>query len=296
MALGRLAIVGCCMGCLWAAGCAGEVRHERTANVSLPSAHLEREAAETERAGTGQVKGGVAASSAESRGEANQPSSAGRLRPIPPIRTRRNVAMANARTAVAGAELPAAIGKESPSELISGLLLDDFETYKEWAAIGWPNANECVVNRVEADEGGRVLSLLCREGRHGKAGVLIAAPPEADWSRFQAVQLDVKVTGEKPLEISVAFLTSAYFESVRQQVAPGWNRGVVFDLRPPEFKTAPDWEHKSALRGMNAPRYMFVVVYYQGSCQVFLDNVRLLENVPAGEKENARDDAGEGEE
>jgi len=104
-----------------------------------------------------------------------------------------------------------------------------------------------------------------------------------DLSAFAALSLDVKVEGDRPTDVAIAFVTSAYYESVRAKLQEGWNRGLKFSLEAQSFKTSPEWEYKAALQGASRVSDVFVVIYYDNGRRVMIDNVRLLRKGPKGE-------------
>ncbi len=191
----------------------------------------------------------------------------GDLRPIPQIRTTPLVPAAGSAQAP-----PAAAGTQAGPEQ---RVLDDFEAGLRWKAVDWANANQCALS-LASTEGDGALLLDYKEGTRGKAAVVLELPGAADLSRFDTLCVDVGVHAGQPQSLAIAWLTDGYFESARKGLEPGWQGTLQFSLTSAHYKTAPQWEHSSPLRGLAAVRALYVLVYYEGACAVRLDNVRLL--------------------
>ena len=196
------------------------------------------------------------------------------LRPIPPISPTRQGSGATPAPATGGSGLSEGVA-DGGAKVEVDRVLDDFEGRLAWQPIAWENSNDCDISIVRVD-GAQALSLVCRPGAKDKSGAMLQFASGADFSPFKALVLDVKVEGKDAVEVALAFQTSAYFESVRQKVAPGWNRDVTFPLVTSDYKTSPDWKHNSLLKGVSAVRDVFLVVYCQTERQVLVDNVRLV--------------------
>jgi hypothetical protein len=201
----------------------------------------------------------------------------GGLREIPEIKATREAALKEGKEA--GAEAAEGATKTVEAELEKERTLDAFEGQLVWQAIAWDNANDCDIAVVE-DKDGHALSLKCKAGEQEKAGATLNMGAGADVSRFKALLVDVKVEGENELEVALAFQTSAYFEAVRQNVKPGWNRNLTFPLVTADYKTDPEWKHNSTVNGLTGVKSVFFIVYYKGEAQVLIDNMRLVQEAP----------------
>jgi len=204
----------------------------------------------------------------------------GDLREIPEVKATREAALKEGKKAgEAAAEAAEAATKKVQAELEKERTLDAFEGQLVWQAIPWDNANDCDIAVVE-EKDGHALSLKCKAGEQEKAGATLNMGAGSDVSRFKALLVDVKVEGEKELEVTLAFQTSAYFEAVRQKVKPGWNRKLTFPLATADYKSAPEWKHNSTVKGLTAVKSAFFLVYYEGEAQVLIDNMLLVQEAP----------------
>ncbi len=202
----------------------------------------------------------------------------GDLRPIPEIRTGRE--QIQNRGVQEGSVVPDAreepAGEPTAARQWRELVLDDFEGALRWKPIAWENANDCDVSLANL-AGVNALAIECKAGGRDKAGAMLSLPSPVDLSSFAVLSLHVRAKGgpEPPAAaMAIGWLSNAYFESVRKKLEAGTGAPVTFSLTSRDYKTAPRWEHNSALGGR--VRALFVLLYYEEPCTVLITDLRVL--------------------
>ena len=110
---------------------------------------------------------------------------------------------------------------------------------------------------------------------------VVGRPCHAPIGKRQVLVMDItsRLPGGCRVGVGLVGAGSApYVEAAPAYIRPGLNRGVVFDLRQPTFKSAASkWQHTEALpEGFRAQSIYLVVYPQQGSGSVELSNVRFV--------------------
>jgi hypothetical protein len=95
-----------------------------------------------------------------------------------------------------------------------------------------------------------------------------------DTTGYSKLVLEVRLRGEEPAGLSVAFTTGAFYETPPQELEPGRNE-VTFDLTGTNFKTGPHWEPNKELMGRHFVKEIFLILYTSEARAAVVDNIRL---------------------
>jgi len=143
----------------------------------------------------------------------------------------------------------------------------------QWQVEGWGNP---ATVQVTVSEGNKMLAILVpADGRQDKAAVSLGK--RMDLTGKKKLVFSANVDGDKPVDMSVAFITDDFYESRIVRLKPGWNIDVAIDLTgQKDFKCrATNWAFQSPLNNMNrVDKIVFLVYNGRAAANIFIDDVR----------------------
>lgn len=157
------------------------------------------------------------------------------------------------------------------------LIADDFDDGLRWKPVSWTNVNDCELSLYsdDADQGGW-LSVQCNPGEEGKAAIQLDLPRPLNVAAFDYVSVRAKIMerqGTRGVDLAAAFQTQGYYESSRIPLKQGSAREFRISLDREDYKTSPDWEYSSRLRGRQGVKTIYLLIYYQESCRIGIDTI-----------------------
>ncbi|MDD5437492.1 MAG: hypothetical protein PHX20_08130 [Candidatus Omnitrophica bacterium] len=158
------------------------------------------------------------------------------------------------------------------------LLWDGLESNSNWSVNA---AGKMALTPAYKTEGNSSLSVNVEGEIPSAHGVIIKkSNANLDVAFANKVILDIYNSGE-PCQISLAFETGNYHESVPKTLNSGMNRNVTFEISSKDFKAPFDY-------ASTAKNVMFIVHPNDGSIDpIYFDNIRVkkyggLKSVPPG--------------
>ena len=143
----------------------------------------------------------------------------------------------------------------------------------QWQVEGWGNP---ATVQVTVSEGNKMLAILVpADGAQDKAAVSLAK--RMDLTGKKKLVFSANVDGDKPVDISVAFITDDFYESRIVRLKPGWNIDVAVDLTgQKDFKCrVTNWAFQSPLKSINrVDKIVFLVYNGRAAANIFIDDIR----------------------
>ncbi|HRU07415.1 MAG TPA: hypothetical protein P5137_16750, partial [Candidatus Brocadiia bacterium] len=139
-----------------------------------------------------------------------------------------------------------------------------------WTPYSW--GHPCALSVVERD-GSKALKVVVSRSAKEKAG--IGRPIELDMSSRAALRVSVYNDTRQDALLALAVKTNGeWYESPKQTLKPGANKGLEFGLRQPTFKTqSSGWTHKVALPGLDGIGEVFFLIYTDRPGVYFFDDI-----------------------
>jgi len=152
-------------------------------------------------------------------------------------------------------------------------VLDDFEEKNDWAPANWSNANPVTLKAVKREQS-RVLHVAATGGVNDK--VAFSRTLGLDWSSRSKLTFDVDSSVTRSAKVGIALVTDTYYESRPKTVRSGMNKAITFDLTAGDFKSqATRWRHSTEVKKRNYVVRIFIVIYYGGKGDFYIDNIYL---------------------
>ncbi len=166
--------------------------------------------------------------------------------------------------------MPRAVVYEDSS---SRWLLDDFEEGHRWRSQTWKNANPCNLTTIEGTQTKR-LRVTLSGGDQDKSA--ITRMLRLDLTSRAELLMDIENKCSASVTIAIAVQTDQYYESFTKILKPGLSRGVRFDLKSGDYKSAPNWTHRASITRPDLLKWITILVYRKESGKIVFDNIALV--------------------
>jgi len=151
--------------------------------------------------------------------------------------------------------------------------VDKFERKEpDWRAAPW--GNPAALATVERD-GEKTLHVVAKPGASDK--VALVKTIGMDLTSRGRVTVEVHNVGKSPVGVALALTTDEWYETPLQKVAGGERKTLTFDLRATDFKAkSSNWTHTVAVRRLERPTSIALLLYTTKGGEFYVDNLRLL--------------------
>lgn len=149
---------------------------------------------------------------------------------------------------------------------------NNMEARQDWAVQPWGNPADLTWLKDEKTANQFMVVSLPGTGPADKTAVGLRV--NGDMSQRSKFIFNVYNGDAKAVPVSVAFVTSNFFETQYKFIKPGWNMAVAIDLNASDFKCSPDWAHNAQIKDKNAVKMiLFLVNVRNKKATLYLDNV-----------------------
>jgi len=167
-------------------------------------------------------------------------------------------------------------------------LWEDFESPGQWENLHWSDKAELSLNEENASEGKHSLKVsFTAEGKKRKnKGVVISRGINVDLSRIEKLIVDI-YNDSPEMKLAIALNVDEYYESISQNLQPGWNKDIVFDLERKDFKSrSTGWQYKTPLNRELTASTIALIFYRKNISEgtIYVDNLR-FDGIPVMEEE-----------
>ncbi|MCE5300697.1 MAG: hypothetical protein LLG37_07485 [Spirochaetia bacterium] len=159
-------------------------------------------------------------------------------------------------------------------------LWNGFESELGWSTDDWKD-NAFVSARQSGDfvsQGSKSLEVPFNFARPGQSG-MVQTFDTGDISAMDAVSFDIYNSSELEMNVCLMVKTGPswqYHESKTVKLQPGWNKGIVFSLTAPDYRSESGGNEKT-IQNLNFMRRFGLLFYATGTGDgaIYLDNITI---------------------